>query len=124
MQIVCEAVVRDREQVYRERPFPLRDGTVLWSGTTCTPVTNDDGDIVQIFVSTIDVTEFVARRRARVRELLALASGFVRICAWCGSVHDDERWISVEAYVGDQDTGGALPVVSCPTCSTKSAGRA
>lgn len=119
MQLNCEEVVRSRQVGYRENPFSLRDGTVIWSGTTVTPILDEHQQVTQLMATTLDITELVNLRRAKERELTSLASGFVRICAWCSSIREADRWVSVDEYLVTHPNSRTEKVI-CPTCRSNS----
>ncbi len=117
IQLACEYTVQTRQVGYRENAFTLRDGSAIWSGTTVTPITNEQQQITHLLITTLDMTEVVNLRRARERELSSLASGFVKICAWCSSIREEERWVSVDEYLVTHPISKTDKVL-CPTCAS------
>ena len=114
----CAACVASGESLGRENPFPLRDGSVVWSSNTVVPVKDNAGEVTGLFITTVDITELVNLRRVRERELTSLASGFVTICAWCNSIREDERWVEVNEYLVTHPSSD-LHMVVCEDCETK-----
>lgn len=118
MQQNCAACVALGESLSRENPFPLRDGSIVWSSNTMVPVKDDAGEVTGLLITTVDITDLVQLRRVRERELTSLASGFVKICAWCNSIRDNERWVEVNEYLAAHPSND-LHTVVCKDCETK-----
>jgi PAS domain S-box-containing protein len=115
MQFNCARCVSTKQAITTERDFKLRDGQTVWSSNTVVPVTNDDDDVTGLFVTTVDITELVELRIAKEKELTALASGFVKICAWCNSVQEADRWVTVDEYLISHPTSETNQSL-CPNC--------
>ncbi len=109
-----------REVVVVENQIPLRDGTSVWSSNTMVPITDATGTVTGLFATAVDITELVNLRRAPERELASLASGFVTMCAWCNSIQEEDRWVSVDEYLIAHPMGETDTVV-CPTCAARKA---
>lgn len=107
--------------VYR---FRCRDGSWRWVETRSKAYRSEDG-VGAIISITRDVTEQREAAEAReelVRELqdrleqIEALEGLLPMCAWCGSVRDDDGyWDSVERYLERRGVGRVTHSI-CPAC--------
>ncbi|MCB1693332.1 MAG: hypothetical protein KDI19_11235 [Pseudomonadales bacterium] len=99
LQENAEQVVSTRTAATFEYPTALQDHRVRWISYTMVPLKEYD-KVVRLLVTIKDNTALVEARRRKSRDLARIASSFLRICAWCSSVVDDEKgWLPVQEYV-------------------------
>lgn len=105
-----------RSTVTMDEELTRPDGFRVWTNRTVVPVMDADGAVVALISTVTDISELVVKRRALVRSLSTMASGFETICAWCRKISEGEEWISLEQYVEDHaDSDVSL----CPECQRR-----
>lgn len=116
MQYHAEQTVADGDTHVAESSLLRADGTRLFLATTWAPIFDAD-DVVAIVLTLEDVSELVGLRMQRARELSLFASGFIRVCAWCGRVNDEGEWRSASSYVNQQASQPNETI--CPDCQSR-----
>ena len=100
-------------EVTQDEELPVADGPPVWTNRTVTPLLNDNGEVIALISTVLDITDLVKARKKLVRTLSATAAGFVTICAWCRNIQEDNSWISLDEYVSEfSEPDKAL----CPEC--------
>jgi len=103
-----------RTAVTMEEELPTPGGDWIWTSRTVAPLFDDNGKVIAVISTVIDITELVMTRKAMADSLSAVASGFVTICAWCQNVKESDSWTALDDYVKDntQSNFGL-----CPQCA-------
>jgi|GEM_PF-3373912 len=102
-----------KAEVTLDEEIQSMDGSRLWTSRTIVPLIDEQGEVIALVSTVMDITDLVRTRRALVRSLSATASGFVTICAWCRNVKDKGDWIALDNYVAEHSDAD---VVLCPDC--------
>lgn len=109
-----------RSAVIMEEELPTPIGDWIWTSRTVAPLFDDNGDVIAVISTVIDITELAMTRKAMADSLSAVASGFVTICAWCQNIKESSSWTPLDDYVKDhtQSRFGLCP--SCDAAETES----
>jgi PAS domain S-box-containing protein len=108
-----QSVVFDLEHV-------LGTGETRWGRHTIAPIFDPDKlRVVQLMVTSIDVTELVITEKRLDQALTRTLSGFVSICAECKDIKSDKNWISIEQFASTKMDYHEFSHGLCPNCVTK-----
>ena len=115
LQRFAEDCVSDKSAKSFERFVTLRSGEELWTSYSVIPILEEE-EVVAFMVTLRDVTELIALRREKQRKFTEIANRFFRVCAWCGSVgNEDGAWQPIAEYVERFPSHDLLSRV-CPDC--------
>ncbi len=90
------------ETVEFEFRYLMPDGEETWARHSCVPTFNANREVVQIMVTTYDITDLVKSRKHMEDLLTKTLSGFVKICAGCKDINREGEWISIEKYADEE----------------------
>ena len=108
--------VATKAPVFVENEHRGPDG-VLWARNTIVPIFNDAGEVKQIMVTILDVTELIETQHRLEDALTKTLSGFVTICANCKDIQDgSENWVRVEQYMANHSNDVQFSHGYCPKC--------
>ena len=105
-----------QEAYTQELRWRLRDGSVVYTNFTAVPLV-EDGKVSRIITTSFDVTDLVLARMAHAESIRSLLSGYMSICAWCNSIHQDGKWVPADQYAGKLNSHHIL----CPDCASAKA---
>ncbi len=90
------------ETVEFEFRYMMPDGQKTWAKHSCVPSFNQAGEVIQIIVTTCDITDLVRSQKHMEDLLTRTLSGFVKICAGCKDIKPEGEWISIERYADEE----------------------
>ena len=99
---VSKRCIATRAPVVSETKHLTRDGSYRWGRNTNAPIFGTNGDVHQIMVSSVDITELVETRNRLEDALTKTLSGFVTICANCKKIRHNDEWQPIELYASEQ----------------------
>jgi len=122
-----EVMESGRAKLLIEEPQTTPDGRTITLLTSKVPLRDDDGEIVGILGTYMDITarkqmeEDLQREQSLRAEAVEEAHhlrGILPICALCKKVRDDQGyWKQVEKYVSEHSQATFSHAI-CPACST------
>ena len=97
-------------------PVDTRSGR-RWVHFTMTPLMDEANRTTRIMSTIVDVTELKETEDELAEALTRVLSGYVRICAACKKIHDDnDAWQPIEGYMS-RHSGATFSHSMCPECS-------
>ena len=98
-----------RESVFYETKYQRPDGDYRWGRYTILPMFGDDGEIRQLMLTSVDITELIETRKRledsqkQLEEALTkMLSGFLTICAACKKIRHEDEWQPIDQYASEQ----------------------
>jgi len=105
-----------RTAVTMEEELPTPVGDWIWTSRTVAPLFDDEGKVIAVISTVVDISELVLARRALSESMSAVASGYVNICSWCHNIKENDAWTSLDDYVKGMEQ---MNSESCPSCESK-----
>jgi len=118
-------ILKTKKSVTVEHVHYDRDGKLRNIGIHASPVFDENGNVIQVIESCIDITE---RKRVEeekdkhIKRLQAASDkintlrGIIPICSYCKQIRDDKGyWSRVEEYIGNR-IGVSFTHGICPDC--------
>ena len=110
-------LVEAREQISTENRHDFPDGSYRWGRHTFVPSFDDSGEVCQITVTSIEITELKKTQDKLENALTRVLSGFVTICATCKNIKEDsDQWVGVEHYLSNDANDVQFSHGYCPKC--------
>ena len=104
-------------QITTETEIKTRDGAPRWAHRTIVPIFTESGEIRQLMITAVDITEFKKTQQQLEDAMTHMLSGFVTICATCKKIRNDkESWLSIEEYAAQQMNFHQFSHGLCPNC--------
>ena len=90
-----------------------------WGRTTYAPTLDAEGEVRQVTITVLDITELVQTHNRLEDALAKTLSGFVTICASCKNIRDKDEWQPIEQYASKQMDYHDFSHGICPRCTRK-----
>ena len=114
---VYKNCVASKAPVVNETRHVKKDGSYRWGRNTHAPMFDENGEVRQIMITSVDITELVESRDRLEEALTQTLSGFVTMCSYCKSIRDEnEQWLPLELYAAEHMNYYQFSHGMCPTC--------
>ena len=111
--------VQTKAPVVNETRHLTADGKYRWGRNTHAPIFDGKGEVHQIIVTSVDITELIESQQRLEDALTKTLSGFVTICSYCKNIRNDKGlWDLVEEYIGNHSEVEFSHGI-CPDCAQK-----
>ena len=107
-----------KKPLFFENEYVRPDGR-RWSRTTYVPIFNRTGEVSQIMITSLDITELIETQRHLENALTKTLSEFVTICANCKNIRPKEEWQPIEQYASEQMNYHSFSHGVCERCVEK-----
>lgn len=114
---VYKRCVATKEPIVNETRHLKKDGSYRWGRNTHVPIFNENNEVHQIMITSVDITELIESRNSLEEALTKTLSGFVTICSYCKSIKDDKhQWLTIDMYAAKHMDYHQFSHGMCPSC--------
>lgn len=113
-----KSLVVAKKPLFFENEYDRPDGQ-RWSRTTYVPIFNPKGEVSQIMITSLDITELIETQNHLENALTKTLSEFVTICASCKNIKHNEQWQPIEQYASEQLDYHSFSHGMCKVCIEK-----
>lgn len=111
----CENLVRAKIPLFFENEYDRPEGR-RWARSTYVPIFSLTGDVAQIMITSLDITELIETQSDLENALTKTLSGFVTICANCKKIKHKEEWQPIEQYASEKMDYHSFSHGMCGSC--------
>lgn len=108
--------VGSKQPVIWERKYLRPDSSYRWGRHTLIPIFDEAGEVQELMVTIVDITDLVETRKHLEEALTKTLSGFVVICAACKNIRHEGNWRTIEQYALEQMDFRQFSHSVCPSC--------